>query len=314
MPKFNDPNLLVGFDTSDDAAVYKIDSSTAIVQSVDIFPPIVDDPYDYGAIAAANSLSDIYAMGGDPKLAMNILCIPEDLNTNIVKEILHGGYDKVKEAGAVICGGHTINDKEPKYGLSVTGLISVQNVLLNSKLKPNEVLILTKPIGTGILSTAAKADLLDEHAISSMIDSMKMLNNVSAEIISRFSVSACTDITGFGLLGHAFEMAHSSNVSITINANSIPILPSARQMAKMGVIPKGCYANQEWLRCNVSVSDIVPLDIIDICYDPQTSGGLLFSINEKDADRCISQLKNVLPYAETIGYSEKFNGKYLSIV
>lgn len=314
LPKFEDPNLLIGFDTSDDAAVYKIDDNTAMIQSVDIFPPVVDNPYMYGAIAAANSLSDIYAMGGSPRLAMNVLCIPEDLDINVTEQILRGGYDKVKEAGAVICGGHTIKDPEPKYGLCVTGFAHPDKIWANHTAKPGEVLILTKPLGTGILNTALKAELLQPETEKIMMESMAELNKYPAEIISGFPVSACTDITGFGLLGHCFEMAKGSGTTITVEAESVPLLPEARDMAKMGIIPRGAYANRKWLLCSTQIMHMIPLDLQDVLFDPQTSGGLLFSIAEEYADECLSALKEKVPCATVIGKVNEYDGKYIRMV
>ena len=206
--------MLVGFETSDDAAVYRISDELAIIQTVDLFPPIVDDPYDFGRIAAANALSDVYAMGGYPKLAMNILCYPEDLPTDTVQSILRGGYEKIIEAGAIIAGGHSIKDHEPKYGLSVTGFVHPKKILTNSGAKPGDLLILTKALGTGIINTAAKAGLVESATILAAIDSMAMLNKRAYEIMLEFPVNSCTDVTGFGLLGHAYEMAAGSGVKI----------------------------------------------------------------------------------------------------
>lgn len=282
--------MIVGFDTSDDAAVYRISDDNAIIQSVDIFPPVVDDPYDYGAIAASNALSDIYAMGGKPKLAMNILCVPADLDKSIVEEILRGGYDKVKEAGAIVCGGHSIKDKEPKYGLSVTGFVHPDKVLKNVGLEENDVLILTKPLGTGILNTAAKAGLISDSSVRALVDSMKELNSYAAAVMNRYDVHCCTDITGFGLLGHTFEMAHGSNMCVEILSENVRMLPEARDMASMGIIPQGAYANRSWLSCAVKVHDNVPLDLADVLFDPQTSGGLFFAIPSDQAEECLAEL------------------------
>ncbi len=302
LPKFSDPDLIVGFDTSDDAAVYRISDDNAIIQSVDIFPPVVDDPYDYGAIAASNALSDIYAMGGKPKLAMNILCVPADLDKSIVEEILRGGYDKVKEAGAIVCGGHSIKDKEPKYGLSVTGFVHPDKVLKNVGLKENDVLILTKPLGTGILNTAAKAGLISDSSVQALVDSMKELNSYAAEVMNKYDVHCCTDITGFGLLGHTFEMAHGSRMCVEILSENVGMLPEARDMASMGIIPQGAYANRSWLSCAVKVHDNVPLDLADVLFDPQTSGGLLFAIPSAQADECLTELTTKGIHSSVIGH------------
>lgn len=284
-----------------------------MIQSVDIFPPVVDDPYMYGAIAAANSISDIYAMGGTPRLAMNVLCIPEDLDIHVTEQILRGGYDKVKEAGAVICGGHTVKDPEPKYGLCVTGFAHPDKILANNTAKPGDVLILTKPLGTGILNTAAKADLLLPSTIDVMMSSMAELNKYAAEVIAEFPVSACTDITGFGLLGHAYEMAQGSRTTITIEAKAVPILPQAKEMAQMGIIPKGAYGNRSWLSCSTRVMGSVPLELADVLFDPQTSGGLLFSIAEAYAEECLHALKEKVPSAAIIGKVSELDKKYIKV-
>jgi selenide,water dikinase len=304
LPKFDDPDLLVGFETSDDAAVYRISDELAIIQTVDLFPPIVDDPYDFGRIAAANALSDVYAMGGYPKLAMNILCYPEDLPADTVQAILRGGYEKVMEAGAIIAGGHSIKDHEPKYGLSVTGFVHPEKILTNSGAKPGDLLILTKALGTGIINTAAKAGLVTSKTILAAIDSMAMLNKRAYEIMLGFPVHGCTDVTGFGLLGHAYEMAAGSGFTITLDAAAMPLLPEARDMARMGIIPAGAYANRQYLEHKLLAEPTLPLDLLDVLYDPQTSGGLLISLPEKDAMRLLTLLKNELPCAELVGEVE----------
>lgn len=308
LPQFDDPNLLVGFDTADDAAVYKIDDHTALIQTVDIFPPVVDEPYAYGQIAAANSLSDVYAMGGTPKLAMNILCIPEDIDKEIAREILQGGYSKVKEAGAVICGGHTIKDKEPKYGLCVSGFIHPDKILRNDSAKEGDVLILTKPLGTGILNTAVKGELLTQESVKALTDSMTALNKDVAACMADFPVSSCTDITGFGLLGHSYEMAEGSGKSIILDSNAVPLLPQAREMAEMGIVPQGAYNNRAWLGCSVSFSKDTPLALTDLMFDPQTSGGLLISLPEKEGLKLEEKLKNFSKTASIIGWVEEFSG------
>lgn len=301
LPKFHDPNLIVGFESSDDAAVYRVDDNTVLIQTVDLFPPLVDDPYQYGQIAAANSLSDVYAMGGSPKLALNILCIPEDLPKDLIQGILQGGYEKVLEAGAVIAGGHTMKDPEPKYGLSVTGFARPEQILTNNNAKPGDLLILTKPLGTGILTTAMKAGLLTPSSEATVIESMIALNKRAYELMSRYPVHSCTDVTGFGLLGHTYEMASGSQASILLEAKSIPILPNTREMAKMGIIPAGAYSNRNYLVGEVVADSVIPLDLLDALYDPQTSGGLLISLPEKEAYKLLAELKGEIPHAEIIG-------------
>ena len=313
LPGMTDPNLMVGFDTSDDAAVYRISDDLALIQTVDIFPPVVDDPFDYGRIAAANALSDVYAMGGDPKLALNVLCIPEDLDQEITLEILRGGQDRCAEAGAVICGGHSIKDREPKYGLCVSGFVNPAKVLENSNAKPGDVLILTKALGTGVLNTAMKADLIAPASAKAAIDSMATLNKNAAEIIKRFDVHACTDVTGFGLVGHSYEMATGSKVTITLESGSLPLLPEAVEMAQMGIIPAGAYGNRSWIDCGASVIGDVDLALTDIMFDPQTSGGLLVAVPEPDAQKLLGALKDSIPVASIVGYVEEYHMKPILI-
>ena len=313
LPKFDDPNLLVGFDTSDDAAVYKIDDNTALIQTVDIFPPVVDDPYLYGQIAAANSLSDVYAMGGRPKLAMNILCMPEDMEKSILLDVLQGGYSKCKEASAIICGGHTIKDNEPKYGLCVSGFVHPDQILKNSSAAEGDVLILTKALGTGILNTALKAELISSDSEKALCDSMAMLNKTAAEIMADFHVSGCTDVTGFGLMGHAHEMASGSGMTIVLESSHLPLLPQALEMAEMGIVPKGAYNNRNWIGCSVASSRKVPLAITDIMFDPQTSGGLLIAVPENEGQQLLRRLRDSIPAAEIVGYVKSFDGKSVRV-
>ena len=294
----SDENLLVGMATSDDAAVYKISDDIALVQTLDFFTPVVDDPYIYGQIAAANSLSDVYAMGGEPKLALNISCFPSDLDKEVIKNILKGGHDKVKEANAMIIGGHTVDDKEPKYGLSVTGFIHPKDVVTNSNAKPGDLLILTKPLGLGILNTGIKAGLVSDAGYKTAIHTMSELNKFSKDAMMKVGVNSCTDITGFGLLGHAYEMADGSKVTIKLNSTSIPIIEEALSLARMGIIPGGAYRNMEYIKDQVKISDSVPQEIIDCIYDPQTSGGLLISVEKDKAEMLLNELKNsTTPYA-----------------
>lgn len=295
----------MGFDTSDDASVYRINDQTAIIQTVDIFPPVVDDPYEYGQIAAVNSLSDVYAMGGKPKLALNIFCFPETMPKDIAQAILQGGYEKVAEAEAIITGGHTIQDPTPKYGLSVTGFIHPADVLTNSSMKPGDVLILTKAIGTGVLTTAAKGGLLESVDYRAMIDTMTTLNKYAAEAMETVKVHSCTDVTGFGLLGHAFEMAHGSHCTMRIDAGKLPLLSQAKEMAEMGIIPAGAYRNREYLEDIVFVGSSVPLATEDLLYDPQTAGGLLISLPEREAFKLLDAL-DADGTARIIGWAEEF--------
>ena len=285
--------------TSDDASVYKINDDLALVLTLDFFTPVVDDPYIYGQIAAANSLSDIYAMGGEPKLALNITCFPEDLPKDIIKNILKGGHDKVKEAGAMVVGGHTVEDKEPKFGLSVTGFIHPKDVVTNSNAKPGDVLILTKPLGLGVLNTGIKAGIVSREGYKEAVLTMTELNKFSRDAMMKVGVNSCTDITGFGLLGHAFEMAEGSDVTIKFNAQSIPIIEEALSLARMGIIPAGAYRNFGYIKNHVIISDKVPQEITDCISDPQTSGGLLISVEKDKAEMLLNELKNTTtPYAQ----------------
>lgn len=287
LPPVKSDKLLVGLDTSDDAAVYKLSEDTALIQTLDFFTPVVDDPYVFGQISAANSLSDVYAMGGKPILALNIVCFPTCLSMDILAEILKGGSDKVREAGALLVGGHTVDDNEPKYGLSVTGTVHPNKVLSNSNAKPGDVLVLTKPLGLGILNTAIKAEMLDDRLQKKAIETMISLNDIAAEGMSMTSVNSCTDITGFGFLGHVFEMAKGSDVSIVINSKNIPIIEGTIENAKMGLVPAGAYRNQGFIGDNVEFEKDIPVYMRDILFDPQTSGGLLISIEKEKANRLL---------------------------
>ena len=281
---------MVGIETADDAGVYQINETTALIQTLDFFTPIVDDPYMFGQIAAANSLSDVYAMGGKPLTAMNIVAFPIGcLPAEVLGDILRGGQDKVIEAGAVIVGGHSIEDSEPKYGLSVTGIVHPDKILTNAGAQPGDLLILTKAIGTGVLSTAAKANLFPE-GVAAAVDSMAALNRTAAEVALQYKVHACTDITGFGLLGHVYEMASGSGVSIKLQSASIPLLPDAAAAAAMGLVPGGAYTNREYFK-TVTIDSSVPVYIQDLCFDPQTSGGLLFSVPADRANELLQKLQ-----------------------
>lgn len=294
LPKTHDDRLLVGLDTSDDAAVYKINDDLALIQTLDFFTPVVDDPYTFGQIAASNSLSDIYAMGGDPKLAMNIVCFPDCLSPDVLAQILKGGYDKVAEAGALTVGGHTVEDEEPKYGLSVSGFIHPDKILVNSNAKPGDVLVLTKPLGLGIINTAIKGEMADKETYDEAVVVMTTLNKYAKEAIDRTGgVNSLTDITGFGLLGHALEMAEGSSVTITIDYKNIPIVSNALEYANMGLIPAGAYDNRDYIGDKAYINDNVPQVIEDILFDPQTSGGLLISIPKDKVELLLKELKDL---------------------
>ena len=289
-----DPRLLVGYDSSDDACVYSVSDDVAVIETVDFFTPIVDDPYLFGQIAAANALSDVYAMGGVPKLAMNLLCVPSCLPLDTVRAILEGGHDKAVEAGCVIAGGHTIQDDEPKYGLCVTGFVHPQHILKNIGAQPGDVLVLTKALGVGVITTALKAALADDSARDAAYASMAALNAKAAQAVREVSrVHACTDVTGFGLVGHASEMAKGSDVTIELFSKDIPIIEAAIDFAKMGIIPSGAYNNLAFVKDDVQFADSVPQHIQDLLVDPITSGGLLISLPEEKAYELVEKLKGV---------------------
>ncbi|GFR36275.1 selenide, water dikinase [Thermobrachium celere] len=307
-----DKNLIVGIDTSDDAAVYKINEETAIIHTVDFFTPVVDDPYIFGQIAATNSLSDIYAMGGDVLLALNIACFPSCKDPSILAQILKGGADKVIEANGIIAGGHTIDDDEPKYGLSVLGIINPQKVLSNANVKPGDVLILTKPIGTGIINTAIKGEIATKNQIDAAIKIMSTLNKYASDIAKKYNVNSCTDITGFGLGGHLYEMAKGSGVSIHIEWDSLKLIEGVEELAKMGIIPAGTYRNKSYLKdkfINLRQKDYIE----DIVFDPQTSGGLVFSLDSIEAFKLLDELNKCNVQAFIVGYATEYDGKYIYI-
>jgi len=272
------PNLLVGLEVSDDAAIYQISEDLAIVQTLDYFTPVVDDPYTYGAIAAANALSDVYAMGGRVVLALNIACMPSDLPAQVVTEIFRGGADKVREAGGAVAGGHTVDDREPKYGMAVMGLIHPQHIATKSGARPGDVLLLTKPLGVGIITTAAKGDVAEKEHLQAAIDSMLLLNRIGAEIVPRFHLKAMTDITGFALLGHACEMAEHSKVRLRLNSEQIPLLPGARGYAERWLFPGGSKRNEDYYGPRVRCNPSVPKELLMLFFTPETSGGLLICV------------------------------------
>lgn len=302
-----DPNLLVGFEKSDDASVYRVTDELALVQTVDFFPPIADDPYTFGAIAATNALSDVYAMGGEPKLALNIMAVPKNLPKETVHEILRGGYEKAYEAGVIITGGHSILDPEPKYGLAVTGFVHPQKVLTNSGAQPGDVLLLTKPLGIGVLTTANKAGLLAPETLSYANRLMTTLNKAARDAMVKYRVHACTDVTGFGLLGHGLELAQGSDVALNILTAGIQVIPEALEFARMGVLPEGMYRNRSFAEAYVDPGSVA-LELQDLLYDPQTSGGLLMAVDPADADALLAELQAVVPAAQRIGTVAEYRG------
>ena len=285
-----DKDVLVGLKSPDDAGVYKISPELAIIQTVDFFTPVVDEPYFFGQIAVANALSDVYAMGGTPKTAMNIVCFPsKEMDISILKEILKGGIDKMKEAGVVLVGGHSVDDPELKYGLSVTGFIHPERIITKKGVKEGDFLILTKPLGLGIINTCIKGGMASKQLIDKAISIMTALNKDASELMKEFPVSACTDITGFGLIGHLSEMIVQTGLSALVNTKKVPIIKEAVEFASMGFVPEGTYKNIDFYR--PMIEDRLKDDILlSILFDPQTSGGLLISLPDKEAEKLLKRL------------------------
>ena len=302
-----DPNLLVGFDKRDDASVYKVSDDLALVQTVDFFPPIADDPYLFGQIAATNALSDVYAMGGEPKLCLNVMAIPENMPKEAAHQLLRGGYDKVYEAGALITGGHTILDEEPKYGLAVTGFVHPDKVLTNSGAQAGDVLLLTKPIGIGVLPTAAKVDLASRESMDQAYRLMTTLNKAARDVMVKYRVHACTDVTGFGLLGHLNEMMQGSDAEAELRVDDIDLIAESVELARMGVLPAGMYRNRAFAEEGVDAG-VVELCRQDLLYDPQTAGGLLMAVHPEDAEAVLAELKPCVPSAQRIGIVREYQG------
>lgn len=281
----------MGIERLDDAGVYRLTDQIALVQSIDFFTPIVDNPFSFGQIAAANALSDVYAMGGKPLMAMNVVAFPiTDMDREVLKEILRGGYSKIEESGALLVGGHSIDDSDIKYGLSITGIVHPDMIVTNANARPGDRLVLTKPLGTGIIATALKGEMASQEAIRRITESMTTLNRVASEVMREVGVNACTDVTGFGLLGHALEMATASDVGITIRWQSVPTFPEAEGYASVGMVPGGTGRNREFASCRVEMSQAVPDTRMDILYDAQTSGGLLISVDAIKLDLLLEQL------------------------
>ena len=301
LPRTEDPNLLVGFDASDDACVYDLGDGRGLVQTCDFFPPMVDDPFLFGQVAAANALSDVYAMGGEPKLALNLLCFPNCLGIEVAGQILAGGADRCQLAGCVVAGGHSINDHEPKFGLAVTGFVEIDHMLANAGARPGDALVLTKALGTGVLTTAHKAELLDDAGVKVATDSMITLNKYGAEALRGLHAHAATDVTGFSLMGHGCEMAEASGVTLEVHAPDVPVMARAREMAAMGLIPAGAYRNRDFFGPRVDVAPDVPLDLSDVLFDPQTSGGLLVALPAAEADEYVGRLRELGQPAAVVG-------------
>jgi selenide,water dikinase len=287
-----DDNLIIGLENLDDAGVYKIDDKRAMVQSLDFFTPIVDDPYYFGQIAAANALSDIYAMGGIPGTGMNIVCFPLCGDMSVLTEILKGGADKLTEAGALLVGGHSIDDEEPKYGVSVTGFVELEKIKGNNNAQTGDLLILTKPIGLGVINTAIKGQMAEPQQIEVAVSVMTELNKTASEIMHKYNVHSCTDVTGFGLGGHSLEMAKASEKSLYIQTSDVPLIEGAEDLMSFGMIPAGTYRNKAFYSqdCEILVED----DVLNLIFDPQTSGGLLISVAPEDAEALLEELHSSL--------------------
>jgi selenide, water dikinase len=297
VPRWPNENVLVGFDTADDAGVYKLTPELALVQTVDFFTPIVDDPYTFGAIAAANSLSDVYAMGGRPISSLSILAYPGGGDFSDLEQILKGGAEKMREADCSILGGHSVNDDEIKFGYAVTGTIHPERILANAGARAGDALVFTKRIGTGVIGTALKRGIAADEHVQAAVASMMALNRQAGEAMLRFEVHGCTDVTGFGLLGHAREMAAASGVTVEIESAAVQFLAGAVEYARAGAIPAGLKNNREFVACAAVFETALPREIEDLLYDPQTSGGLLISLAESDA----AALERAIPGAYRIG-------------
>ena len=279
-------------ETADDAGVYQLTADMALLQTVDFFTPIVDDPYTFGQVAVANALSDVYAMGGHPLTAMNIVCFPVNtMDLSILREILAGGLDKMREANVVLVGGHSVEDPELKYGLSVTGVIHPDKVLTNTGAKAGDRLLLTKPLGTGIINTAVKGEMANQESVTRALECMTQLNKAASEAMGDFSVHACTDITGFGLLGHAAEMIEGTDIGMILDSGAIPLLPDVQELVETGMVPAGAYRNKEFRSGMVQTDPGVPEWQLDVFFDPQTSGGLLIALSPQEAETLLTRLR-----------------------
>jgi len=301
LPKWEHPDLIVGTDTSDDAGVFRLRPDLAIVNTVDFFTPIVDDPYVFGQIAAANALSDIYAMGADPVTALNIVAFPKGtLDLEVLGEILKGGAERAREAGAVVVGGHSIIDQELKYGMAVTGAVHPDRVIRNVGVRDGDALVLTKPLGTGIITTALKRRKASAASVRAAVKSMVALNKTASAIMRRFPVHACSDVTGYGLLGHAYEMASGSGVTVVLESATLPLLPGVARLAAGGYLTGGCKRNRSYLDGKVAVAPRVAKDLEEVAFDPQTSGGLLIALPKGKAPQLVKALRAARVTAATV--------------
>jgi selenide,water dikinase len=291
LPKCDDPNVIVGTETSDDAGVFRLRPDLAIVNTVDFFTPIVDDPYVFGQIAAANALSDVYAMGGDPATALNIVAFPKSkLDIAVLAEILQGGAERAREAGVVVIGGHSIIDDELKYGMAVTGVIHPDRVIRNVGIEKGDALVLTKALGTGIITTALKRRTVQPRSLRAAVISMVHLNRTASQVMRRYSVHACSDVTGYGLLGHAFEMAGGSGVTVVLTSTALPVLPGGVRLAEAGTLTGGCRRNRDYLKDKVSIAPSIRMGLVEVALDPQTSGGLLIAVPAAEAPALVAEL------------------------
>ncbi len=295
-----DPNLLVGFDHADDAAVYRLTDRLSIVQTVDFFPPMVDDPFTFGQVAAANALSDIYAMGGVPVTALNVMAVPEDMPAKAVREILRGGLSKVTEAGASLAGGHSIYDDEPKYGMAVTGTLDPARIVRNDAAQAGDVLVYTKPLGIGVATTALKGGVATPALERAAVRAMTELNRCASEVMRRFATHACTDITGFGVLGHTLEMAQGAGLAAELDSRAFRLLPGVLELAEAGVLPAAVYRNRSFAEAHVDPG-ATPLALQDLLFDPQTSGGLMIAVAPADADALVAALAAEGVPAQAVG-------------
>jgi selenide, water dikinase len=316
LPKFNNLDMLVGTETSDDAGVFRLRPDLAIVNTVDFFTPIVDDPYVFGQIAATNSLSDVYAMGGEPKTAMNIVCFPKGkMEMEVLGEILKGGADKVKESGAVIIGGHSIIDEEIKYGMAITGVIHPDKIFRNVGVQEGDALILTKPLGTGIITTALKKGKASKESVDEAVAFMTTLNAAASAVMCKYPVHACSDVTGFGILGHALGMASGSGVTLVIESQKLPIMHRAPRLAEKGYITGGCKRNRDYLKDKITVEESLPEGIVEVAFDPQTSGGLLIAVAKRLAAKLIEDLQAAGVTAATqVGYATSLQKPWVRLV
>jgi len=316
LPKFDDADMLVGTETSDDAGVYRLRPDLAIVNTVDFFTPIVDDPYLFGQIAAANSLSDVYAMGGEPKTCMNIVCFPKGkMDIEILGEILKGGADKVKESGAVIIGGHSIIDEEIKYGMAVTGVIHPEKIFRNVGVQEGDALVLTKPLGTGIISTALKKGKASKESIDGAVASMTMLNAAASTVARKYPVHACSDVTGFGILGHALGMASGSSVTLVLESSKLPLLHRAARLAEKGYLTGGCKRNRDYLQDKITIEKSIRQGLVEVALDPQTSGGLLIAVAKRYAAKLVDDLLAAgVKDAVEVGYATALQKPWVRLV